>query len=254
MIGYVYKITNTINGKSYVGQHKYEGYPEIDPSYFGSGKLLKLAIDKYGIENFSIEVLKWCEDYDEMNNEELSLTFEHHAFVSQGGYVLRAGDKKAIFSDEYRRNLSEAHKGYIMPQEQKDKISVDHIGKRYALGFKHPQEYIEANRKRMLLWWQNIPDEVLEDRAEKLKIAAENDWLYRYKDIKYIDLKKVGTVDERWKLLLSQSGTQVEMKNGQPRTRFSIKKTSYINSGICARLKFSRNRTDFILDKQKKKE
>lgn len=54
----VYKTTNIINGKFYIGKHK-----TSDPydDYLGSGKLLNKAIKKYGRENFVKEVL--C-DYD----------------------------------------------------------------------------------------------------------------------------------------------------------------------------------------------
>lgn len=45
--GYIYKITNLINGKIYVGKHKYP-FNKMDNSYWGSGLHLKRALDTYG--------------------------------------------------------------------------------------------------------------------------------------------------------------------------------------------------------------
>ena len=52
---YFYKITNIINGRYYYGSGKKN-------NYLGSGCLLKNAYDKYGIENFEFEILKYFED------------------------------------------------------------------------------------------------------------------------------------------------------------------------------------------------
>jgi group I intron endonuclease len=50
----VYRTTNLVNGKFYIGVHKTE---EPNDSYLGSGKYLQRAVKKYGVENFKKEVL-----------------------------------------------------------------------------------------------------------------------------------------------------------------------------------------------------
>lgn len=44
MIGYIYKTTNLINGKIYIGQKRSKKF--LKERYLGSGKILKKAIKK----------------------------------------------------------------------------------------------------------------------------------------------------------------------------------------------------------------
>ena len=87
---------------------------------------------------------------------------------------------------------------------------------------------------------------VLKDMGILMRIMPE---LYNDNNEVFIGDESVTSKDpdEAWKQFLDCTHLPSEIKE-QSRTR------RYINAGICARFKFSNNRTDFILDRQKKKE
>lgn len=69
----IYKITNVVNGKVYIGKHQTNN---IDDGYMGSGKLIQRAIEKYGIESFEKEILFKFDTENEMNAKEAELVTE----------------------------------------------------------------------------------------------------------------------------------------------------------------------------------
>lgn len=69
----IYKITNQINGKIYIGKHQTNN---LDDGYMGSGKYLKYAQQKYGLENFIKEILHIFDSEEEMNAKEKELVTE----------------------------------------------------------------------------------------------------------------------------------------------------------------------------------
>lgn len=67
MYHYLYKITNLINGHFYYGIHSTNN---LDDGYMGSGTCLHEAYEKYGIENFQKEILKFKDTREEISNLE----------------------------------------------------------------------------------------------------------------------------------------------------------------------------------------
>lgn len=67
MFGYIYLTKNLVNNKVYIGKHKSDKY---DSKYYGSGLILKKAIKKYGINNFTNELIDKADSLEELNEKE----------------------------------------------------------------------------------------------------------------------------------------------------------------------------------------
>jgi group I intron endonuclease len=107
---YIYKITNIVNGKIYVGVHAANN---LENRYLGSGTNLRKAIKKYGKENFSKEILQIYETYNEALNEERRIvTLE---FVKDPKtYNLEIGGLGGkVWTKELREKMSIVNKGRI---------------------------------------------------------------------------------------------------------------------------------------------
>jgi group I intron endonuclease len=104
--GYIYITTNIVNGKKYIGQHKSKDW---DSNYYGSGKILKHAINKYGIKNFTCFPLAWAWNKREIDLLEINYIahYKPEYNIAKGG----TGGFTGPCSDETRLKISEAKKG-----------------------------------------------------------------------------------------------------------------------------------------------
>jgi group I intron endonuclease len=82
----VYKTTNLINGKIYVGQDS-----KNDKNYLGSGVILLKAIKKYGITAFKKEIIDVAETKEELNTKEIFWINEYNSRDKNIGYNITAG-------------------------------------------------------------------------------------------------------------------------------------------------------------------
>lgn len=86
--GYIYKTTNLVNNKIYIGQRK----GDFDPTYFGSGLHLIYALKKYGEHCFKIDVLVRAETKDQLNNLEIEYIAKYRSlFPGEAMYNILSG-------------------------------------------------------------------------------------------------------------------------------------------------------------------
>ena len=149
MFYYLYKITNKINGKIYIGAHKTQN---LDDGYFGSGKLLILAIKKYGIENFEKDILNFFNTEKELFEAEVEIVNKEFVLrndtynLMEGGrggftYIDNNGLKYSVFRDDKKRSKEYSKKGIkILGEKRKDPVFCIKASKKISISLeKHYQ-------------------------------------------------------------------------------------------------------------------
>lgn len=148
---YIYKITNNINGKIYVGQHKIRKN-ESPREYMGKGTLINEAYKKYGRGNFTKVIIEYIED----NAKRLKVSERERYWIAYynseypNGYNMNNGgfggcDEKAA------KKVIETRKrnGYKMTEETKKKISESNKGKKLS---KEHKKHLSENHHLIKEW------------------------------------------------------------------------------------------------------
>ena len=103
--GYIYKITNRLNGKIYIGKHKYSKY-ELDENYTASGTYINRSIKKYGIENFIKELVDSAQTLEELNEKEIYYIEKFNSRRPNGYNLTSGGDGLKDPDGETRRKMA----------------------------------------------------------------------------------------------------------------------------------------------------
>jgi group I intron endonuclease len=140
----IYKITNLITGKFYIGKSIYN-----NSDYFGSGKILKQSIKKYGRENFIKEIIDTADNLNQLNEKEIFWINYYQSQNNDIGYnITKGGEGGDVYtnnpnkeeirekniesakkrknfkhSEETKQKIREKRKFQKMSEEQKQKLS-----------------------------------------------------------------------------------------------------------------------------------
>lgn len=126
--GYVYKVTNKLNGKIYVGARARQ---ELDLNYYGSGKKIKAIVEELGKNYFDLEVLKWCNTKEELIQEETYWIDKLDSTNSNIGYNIKCiGLSGRILADLTLAQKQEYYEKQSKAQSNRTWIYKGNIAKR----------------------------------------------------------------------------------------------------------------------------
>ena len=209
-IGYIYLTTNLVNGKRYVGQHL---ATEFDTKYKGSGTYIKNALNKYGWDNFSCEIICWCATQIQLNEAEDNYIKLLDTMYPKG-YNLKGGGANGKHSEEARKNNSKSCKKHWECKENREKMSE--IKKRFweNIESRDKQREISLNR------WENI------ETRKKASIAQKKRFENEEERIKCGKGKKRGTETEETRKKKSLSHKK-RFENPEERKKVSERNKNY---------------------------
>ena len=104
----IYKITNQINGKIYIGQTVRALEERMRQHKRNSKTAIDRALHKYGAENFSVEVIDTAETPEELNAKEIAWIASYNSMAPNGYNLCKGGESTSGFKhrEESKRKMA----------------------------------------------------------------------------------------------------------------------------------------------------
>jgi len=154
MFHIIYKITNLINNKIYIGAHS---TININDDYMGSGHTLKRSQKKYGIENFTKDVLFIFNTSDEMYKKEAEIVTKSFC-MEQTNYNVRVGGIGGF--NHY--NGTDQHK--------------ESAKKGGRIAAQKTNAFVKEQKANNTIWWQNRLKSMTDANRKKAGTGLCNGW------------------------------------------------------------------------------
>lgn len=211
MYGYIYKTTNLINNKIYIGQHISASF---DLKYFGSGIKITAALKKYGEENFCCEILEECPSMDSLNDREFYWINHLQSCNPKIGYNIKLGGNNAPHSEEIKQKISKGNKGKKRSPEYIEQMRQRQMGNHYNKSCNKDrvrmhkgsdQKFVASNEIQYYLS-QGYVFGVAEDTLANLKAQAaekysSGSYMNRNGEVRYFTEEQIPKLlEEGWNL------------------------------------------------------
>lgn len=143
--GYIYKITNLIDNKIYIGKSTRCSKWYLE-HYYGSGIIIKQAIQKYGKQNFKKEILEFInfEDETELDLKECYYIGLYHSTDYNIGYNRSIGGEGAagkILSEETKLRISQSNKNKPKSAQHILNMRISQFSRNYTVFEEDGTEY-----------------------------------------------------------------------------------------------------------------
>lgn len=138
IMAYIYSITNSVNGKRYIGKSHYkceaarfkQHTKDLNNGRHHNSHLLASWV-KYGKDAFLFEVIERCDD-ESADCCEIKWIAFYKATDPCFGYNMTHGGDSGVHTDETRLKISQANKGRVVTAEQRAKLSAAKKGKTFG--------------------------------------------------------------------------------------------------------------------------
>lgn len=165
MFGYIYKTTNLINNKIYIGQKRSDTF--LEEKYLGSGHMLQKAVHKYGKDNFKVELLDYAETKNELDQLEIYYIDLYNSTNVNIGYNIAKGGQGGNLGNQVCQKISNSLKNHFVSEETKEKIRQTQLSKHYHV--KHSEETKLLLSHKLSESWKNLSKEEFKRRISILR-------------------------------------------------------------------------------------
>ena len=142
----IYSITNSVNGKVYIGQSiNIHSRLQQHKKCHSSEMVVTKALLKYGISSFIFEVVELC-DPTLLNEKERYWISLKNSIVPIGYNCTSGGDSKGTISEQTRKAMSKAQKGKTVTTNTKEKLRAINTGKQHKESSKEKASVASKNR------------------------------------------------------------------------------------------------------------